>query len=50
MSNESIDVVEEFVRENQRDIISFEDAKNYVKYGVLNRIVGSLNKRILKDH
>ncbi|NLY44369.1 MAG: DUF2334 domain-containing protein, partial [Tissierella sp.] len=36
MSSESIGIVEKFIKENQRDVISFHEAEKYVRSGILN--------------
>lgn len=48
MVKESIDKVERFIEENEKDIISFNNAKKYATRSNLNKIMGSLNKKMLK--
>ncbi|HHV26591.1 MAG TPA: DUF2334 domain-containing protein [Tissierellia bacterium] len=48
MNSRKINAIEEFIKQNQDNIISFTEAKKYVKNSKLNAIGGRINKRILK--
>src|SRR5699024_36528 len=48
MGKESIKKMEEFIKENKDNIISFNEAKQFVTKSYLNKTIGSLNKGVLK--
>ena len=48
MNIKRINMFEKFIKNNQKDIICFSEAKNYVKSDIINKIGASLNKRLLK--